>query len=148
MERELSRQPETERWSVFEARFAGPEDATFEVAFTHGDRTVRVPGFPPIDKWDDPTCTAGIPRQLYLQYLGQDSPASWSFRLPQGVRGERLQVGDRFAVDVIDTWNMTVDPVDREFTLTSVERNDAGADGEPVALPAGEALALPIRRTG
>jgi hypothetical protein len=105
-------------------------------------------GLDPIDKWDDPTYTAGIPRQVYLQYLGQDSPASWTFRLPQGVRGERLQVGDRFAVDVIDTWNTSVEPVGREFTLTSVERNDARADGEPVALPAGEALALRIRRTG
>jgi hypothetical protein len=62
------------------------------------------------------------------------------------VVGERLEAGDRFAVDVIDTWNMTVEPVGREFTLTSVERNDAWADGEPVALPPGESLALRIRR--
>ncbi|TQM43419.1 DUF5060 domain-containing protein [Pseudonocardia cypriaca] len=103
-------------------------------------------GLDPIDKWDDPTNTAGIPRQVYLQYLGLDAPPTWTFRLPQGVVGERLQVGDRFAVDVIDTWNTTVEPVGREFTLTSVERNDAWADGEPVALPAGEALALRIRR--
>jgi hypothetical protein len=62
--------------------------------------------------------------------------------------GERLRVGDRFTVDVIDTWNMTVEPVGREFMLTSVERNDAWADGEPIALPAGEAIALRIRRVG
>jgi hypothetical protein len=103
-------------------------------------------GLDPIDKWDDPTYTAGIPRQVYVQYLGLDSPDSWSFRLPQGVRGERLQVGDRFTVDVIDTWNMTVEPVDREFTLTSVKRNEATADAEPITLPMGEALALRIRR--
>ena len=52
-------------------------------------------GLDPIDKWDDPTYTAGIPRRSYLQYLGRVAPASWSFRLPQGVVGERLQVGDR-----------------------------------------------------
>jgi hypothetical protein len=103
-------------------------------------------GLDPIDKWDDPTYTAGIPRQVYLQYLGQDAPSSWTFRLPQGVVGERLQVGDRFVVDVIDTWNMTVEPVGREFTLTSVERNTATADAEPIALPAGAALAIRIRR--
>ncbi len=103
-------------------------------------------GLDPIDKWDDPTYTAGIPRQVYLQYLGPDAPPTWTFRLPQGVRGERLEVGDRFAVDVIDTWNMTVEPVGCEFTLTSVERNDAWADREPVALPVGESLALRIRR--
>jgi hypothetical protein len=41
---------------------------------------------------------------------------------------------------------MTVDKVDREFTLTSVERNTATADAEPLVLPAGAALALRIRR--
>jgi hypothetical protein len=55
-------------------------------------------------------------------------------------------VGDRFTVDVIDTWNMTVETVDCEFALTSVERNDAWAGAELVAPPAGESLALRIRR--
>ncbi|QYN37869.1 DUF5605 domain-containing protein [Pseudonocardia sp. DSM 110487] len=55
-------------------------------------------------------------------------------------------MGDRFVVDVIDTWNMTVETVDREFTLVSVQRNEATADAEPITLPRGEALALRIRR--
>jgi hypothetical protein len=47
---------------------------------------------------------------------------------------------------VIDTWNMAVESVEREFVLTSVERNTATAAAEPIQLPTGEALALRIRR--
>lgn len=104
-------------------------------------------GLDPIDKWDDLTSTAGIPRDVYFQYLGTSSPDSWSFELPQGVTGERLEVGDRFAVDIIDTWNMTVTEVDRVFELSVVERNAARAEGV-VPLPAGQALVLRIRRVG
>lgn len=102
------------------------------------------PGLDPIDKWDDVTSTVGIPRQVYLRYLGRHSPGSWDVELPQGVTGERLEVGDRFAVDVVDTWRMSVEAAG-EFTLSSVGRNGARADGT-VRLPEGEALALRIRR--
>ncbi|WP_194396637.1 DUF4038 domain-containing protein [Microbacterium atlanticum] len=105
------------------------------------------PGLDPIDKWDDPAYVAGIPRRLYVQYLGRSAPASWSFRLPIGFPGERPEEGDRFRVDVIDTWNMTVSPVDGVFTLDDVQRNDAYDRTSPaVDLPEGEALALRITR--
>ena len=97
--------------------------------------------------WDDPAYVAGIPRRLYVQYLGRSAPASWSFRLPIGFPGERPEEGDRFRVDVIDTWNMTVSPVDGVFTLDDVQRNDAYDRTSPaVDLPEGEALALRITR--
>jgi len=105
------------------------------------------PGLDPVDDWWDPAFVAGVPRQVYLQYLGRQAPASWTFRLPQGRHGDRLQVGDRFEVDIIDTWNMTVAPVPGAFVLTEVGRNDAYAAGAaPVELPKGEALVLRIRR--
>ncbi|MCM6762561.1 DUF4038 domain-containing protein [Rathayibacter sp. ZW T2_19] len=104
-----------------------------------------VPGLDPIDRWDDPGYVAGVPRVQYVQYLGPSSPASWSFRLPQGNVGERLEEGDVFEVDVLDTWGMTVTPVGRRFALTEVLRNDAYADAA-VELPEGRALALRITR--
>ncbi|MFK4789699.1 DUF4038 domain-containing protein [Microbacterium sp. ZW T5_56] len=107
---------------------------------------LEIAGLDPIDKWDDPAYVAGAPRRQYLQYL-PDAPGAWTFRLPQGNVGERLEVGDRFRVDVIDTWNMTVSPSERVFTVTEVQRNDAYArDDAPLELPAGEALALRITR--
>lgn len=106
-----------------------------------------IPGLDPIDGWDDPGYVAGVPRRQYVQYLGRHAPASWNFRLPQGNKGERLEVGDTFEVAVVDTWAMTITPVGRRFTLTEVQRNDAYARGdEPIRLPAGEALALRITR--
>jgi hypothetical protein len=106
-------------------------------------------GLDPIDKWDDPEHVAGIPRRLYVQYLGRSAPATWHFRLPIGFPGERPEPGETFEVDVIDTWNMTVTPVGRRFTLDDVQRNDAyDRASAPVELPAGEALALRITRVG
>lgn len=106
-----------------------------------------VVGLDPIDKWDDPAHVAGVPRRQYVQYLGRSAPAAWAFRLPIGVPGERVEVGDMFEVDVIDTWNMTVTPVGRRFTLTDVQRNDAyDRVSDPVALPEGAAVALRITR--
>ncbi len=104
-------------------------------------------GLDPIDKWDDPDHVAGIPRRIYLQYLGRSAPATWTFRIPIGFPGERPEAGDVFEVDVIDTWNRTITTIDRRFTLDEVHRNEAfAAASAPVALPAGEAIALRIRR--
>jgi hypothetical protein len=126
-------------------------------------------GLDPIDNWWDDDFVVGIPWRLYLQYLGPqylgpqylgpqylglhylgtDAPDSWTFRLPQGMSGDRLELGDRFEVDVIDTWNMTVTPVGRVFELTEVRRNAAyaayAAHAAPVELPQGEALAIRVR---
>ncbi|MET0297390.1 MAG: DUF4038 domain-containing protein [Microbacterium sp.] len=108
-----------------------------------------VPGLDPIDKWDDPAFVAGHPRRQYVQYLGDSDAETWTFRLPQGNKGDRLEVGDAFEVDVIDTWNMTVTPVGSTFALTDVQRNEAFAGGStPVELPRGGGrLALRITRT-
>ncbi|WP_419992607.1 DUF4038 domain-containing protein [Streptomyces boninensis] len=106
-----------------------------------------VPGLDPIDKWDDPAHVAGVARRQYVQYLGRSAPATWDFRLPIGVPGERIEQGETYVVDVIDTWNMTVTPAERLFTVTDVQRNDAYDRGSPpLDLPAGEAVALRITR--
>lgn len=106
-------------------------------------------GLDPIDNWWDEAFVAGIAGAEYLQYLGTSAPASWSFRLPQSTMGDaaRHSAGDRYAVDIIDTWNMTVTPVDGLFELDDVQRNEAFATrAQPIELPEGEALALRIRR--
>ncbi|WP_076682540.1 DUF5605 domain-containing protein [Microbacterium sp. RU33B] len=109
---------------------------------------LAVPGLDPIDKWDDPEYVAGVARRQYVRYFGRSAPAEWVFRLPQSsMIGERLEVGDAFEIDVIDTWNMTIMPVGRRFVLDDVQRNEAFARAaDPVALPEGEAIALRITR--
>lgn len=106
-----------------------------------------IPGFDPIDKWDDPAYVAGHAPDEYLLYLGRSAPSTWTFRLPVGFPGGKPQVGDHYRVDVIDTWNMTVTPLDEGFAITRVERADAYAEqAPPVVLAEGAALALRITR--
>lgn len=108
---------------------------------------VDAAGLDPIDKWDDPAYVAGRPRTIYLQYLGDADGGEWSFRLPQGNKGERLEEGDRFVVDVIDAWGMTVERVAREFVLDEIQRNDAFARASaPILLPSEGLIALRITR--
>ncbi|KJQ53442.1 putative endoglucanase [Microbacterium sp. SA39] len=106
-----------------------------------------VPGLDPIDKWDDPAFLAGRQRRQYVQYLGRSAPDSWPFRIPVDSSVESPEVGDVFQVDVIDTWNMTITPVARSFTLTEVTRNEAfDRVSAPVDLPEGESIALRLTR--
>jgi hypothetical protein len=106
-----------------------------------------VPGLDPIDHWWDEAYVAGEAGRQYLQYFGRSAPAAWTFRLPQGNRGARLEPGDRFEVDVIDAWDMTVTPVGRVFTLDDVRRNDAFAsDADAVTLPEGRMVAVRVTR--
>jgi hypothetical protein len=68
----------------------------------------------------------GQPGKYYLFYFDNEMPASWSFALPH----DGLADGMKFHVDVIDTWEMTITPVDGVFTLkekdshTFVDRDD------------------------
>ena len=56
--------------------------------------------------WDG--MTAGCGDGTYLIYFGKEAPKSWAFSLPcKNDRFYRLKGGERFKVEIIDTWNMT-----------------------------------------
>ena len=79
----------------------------------------------------------------YLLYFDRDRRTSWRFELFR----TNLEDGRRFHVDIIDTWNMTVTPVDQVFT---VKRRDAymfeDVEGRSVTLPGRPFMALRITR--
>jgi len=56
--------------------------------------------------------TAGKAGEYYLIYFGRETPKSWPFLLYK----EALRDGLSFQVEIIDTWNMTITPVDGVFT--------------------------------
>src|SRR3954453_13043135 len=64
-------------------------------------------GIDPIDQYYE-THIGGKAGEYYLIYFGVEKPSEWPFELPR----EALSDGMKFRVDVIDTWNMTVTPVD------------------------------------
>ncbi|WP_166314559.1 DUF4038 domain-containing protein [Microbacterium excoecariae] len=104
-----------------------------------------VPGLDPVDKWDDPEHVAGGAPDQYVRYFGRSAPANWRVRLPIDHAGASVRMGERYVVDIIDTWNMTVT---RHGTVTidEVLRDEAFAGEALLPLPAGEAIAVRITR--
>jgi hypothetical protein len=69
-------------------------------------------GIDTIDKWQY-TNIAGKAGEYYLVYFGKDAPSEWTIELPR----HELRDGMQFRAEVLDTWNMTVTPVEGTFTL-------------------------------
>jgi hypothetical protein len=70
------------------------------------------PGIDPIDKWWEQHL-GGVAARYYLRYFGDETPTEWAVDLPR----DELVGGERFRVEVIDTWNMTVEAVTGEFVM-------------------------------
>jgi hypothetical protein len=70
------------------------------------------PGLDPIDRtWDQHL--GGQCGAYYLRYFGQDALGQWDLALPK----DDLKGGERYRVDVLDTWAMTVTPVAGPFVM-------------------------------
>lgn len=77
-----------------------------------------VSGLEPIDQYWEINM-AGRAGDYYLIYFGKDKLNKWDFVLPK--RG--LTNGAKFKVDIIDTWNMTITPVDKIFEVEPIPDN-------------------------
>jgi len=106
-------------------------------------------GIEPIDKWQD-TPIGGQPGKYYLVYFGKQTPTNWTFQIPKPPLGKLQSADDmKFNVEVLDTWNMTVTPVDGVFTLKKMNGYAyADKDGRTIALPGKPYMAIRIKRTG
>jgi hypothetical protein len=99
-------------------------------------------GLEPIDKWQEYPF-AGKHGEYYLGYFNRQQPASWPFALFK----TGLKDGMRFKVEVIDTWNMTITPVDGVFEIK--KQDDymyAEKTGRSVPLPGRPYMAIRIVR--
>ena len=93
-----------------------------------------------VDSWMDPAMT-GSPGKFYLQYFGREAPTSWAFQLYR----TNLAEGMRFKVEVIDVWDMTITPVEGEFTLVRKDRyHFVDANARAVPLPGKRGIAIRI----
>jgi hypothetical protein len=112
--------------------------------------TAPAEGIEPIDKWQVPN-VAGKPGEYYLVYFGARAPSTWRFYLPRRNRGEgsELAGGMQFHVDVLDTWNMTVTPIEKPFTLRQPGNSDyavTDVNNSVINLPANPWIALRFTR--
>ena len=100
------------------------------------------PGFEPIDKWWDQHL-GGKAGAYYLRYFGQDAPAQWAVSLPK----DELKGGERFSVDILDTWAMTVTPVEGAFVMAKQNDYYLHDPSRPtIALPGRPWIAVRVRR--
>jgi hypothetical protein len=99
-------------------------------------------GLEPIDKWQD-LRTAGKRGEYYLVYFGKEEPTEWTFALPRAGLNEPL----RLRLDVIDTWAMTVTPMEEAFEARPTDRYFYTCANHPkVSLPHKPYLALRLQR--
>jgi hypothetical protein len=99
-------------------------------------------GFEPIDKWQD-SPIAGKKGEYYLVFLGKEAPREWTVALPRTGLNDPMTL----KAEVIDTWAMTVTPLDGTFTLRPRDRYTFGcADRPRIVLPGKKFLAIRLRR--
>ncbi len=101
-----------------------------------------VQGIDPIDQYYEPNI-GGRLGQYYLVYFGKEPITEWAFVLPD----DGLRDGMRFKADVIDTWSMTITPVEQTFEVQRMGRYKCGdKDQRKIALPGRPYMALRLRR--
>jgi hypothetical protein len=100
-------------------------------------------GIDPVDNMNQDHCVGGKAGEYYLIYFGKEQPRSWVFNLPRNNLKDDL----KFHIDVLDTWNMTVSPVDGVFTTKKDDDYTFGeANGRAVTLPGKPWIALRIQK--
>lgn len=100
------------------------------------------PGFEPIDKWWE-RHLGGKAGESYLRYFGDTAPTSWAVKLPK----DGLVGGERFAVEVLDTWNTTITPIEGTFVMSPAGGYDFHDPARPaIALPGRKWMAVRVRR--
>jgi len=101
-------------------------------------------GLNPIDQFFE-TNIAGQPAEYYLIYFGKDEVKEWPFHLP--AKGDVLEAGMKFEVDIIDTWDMKITPVKHQFVIEKLNHYTfIDKDKSKIELPGKPYMALRIRR--
>jgi hypothetical protein len=99
-------------------------------------------GIDPIDQYYQASL-AGKAGEYYLTYFGKEPIKNWPFTLPR----DGLEADMRFKVDIIDTWNMSITPVDRVYEIERADRYTfRDKDRQVVSLPGKPYMALRIQR--
>jgi hypothetical protein len=101
-----------------------------------------VPGIEPIQAWWS-YHLGGKEGEYYLRYFGASEPTEWDVVLP----GRNPEVLQAYRADIIDTWNMTITPVDGVFRMAPKNDYDAQDPARPkLPLPGKPWIAVRLTR--
>ncbi|MDO5446161.1 MAG: DUF5060 domain-containing protein [Prevotellaceae bacterium] len=104
------------------------------------------PLYLPDSSWDIHTSACG--KGWYMVYLGHEIIDEWTFELPMRNVGmiPRLKEGQKFTVEIIDTWNMTITKCPQTFVTKIKDRyRVTDINGGKVSLPKLPYLLLRIK---
>jgi hypothetical protein len=92
--------------------------------------------------------TASAGPNTYFIYFGSEQPKKWKFELPaKNDVWPRLQGNEKFKVDIIDTWNMTVKHYPVIFRVKAkAAKRMVDKDERMVVLPGKTNILLKITR--
>lgn len=98
------------------------------------------------ESWDPMTSSAGP--NTYFIYFGSERPKAWKFELPaKNDVWPRLKGNEKFKVDIIDTWNMTVNHYPGVFRVKAKSaKRMVDQDGKMVILLGKANILLRITR--
>lgn len=102
-------------------------------------------GLEPVDRW---WVINGVGKNgdYYLYYFSYEKPTEWKFELP-AFKTVEIPLGTKFRVEIIDTWNMTITPLEELYEITDQDRYTYTCNYNPkVELPGKEFIALRIQR--
>jgi hypothetical protein len=89
------------------------------------------PGIDLVDPWWG-SHLGGKPFEYYLRYFGTASPTEWAVTLP----GREGDPPHTYRADIIDTWNMTIAPIDGVFRMATRDQYSFHDPDRPtLALP-------------
>ncbi len=103
-----------------------------------------IDGLEPLDRW---WIINGVGKNgdYYLYYFSYEEPTEWKFELPAFKID--VPMGTKFRVEVIDTWNMTITPVEELYEITDKDRYHYTCNYNPkVELPGKKFMAIRIQR--
>lgn len=79
-----------------------------------------------------------------LIYLGKTKKSKWPFAI---TRDSKIPDGTRYKAQVIDTWNMTITPVNREFTTNLKDGVITDTQHQVIKLPKNHYVAIWLKKT-
>jgi len=92
--------------------------------------------------------TATTGKGTYIIYFGKEIREDWEFNLPaKNASFEKPKTGEKFRVEILDTWDMTVKPCDELFTLGELtDYRFYDVNRKKIRLPGKPYIALRVTR--